>query len=162
MTRPRGLDAIDARILLHMNSYPRASASAVADGVGVARNTVQARLTRLDGPDVLDSFDRRVRPGALGYPLTAVITAVVTQRALDRVADALRVIPEVLEVYGVSGDVDLLIRVVARDADDLYRIAGQVLAIPGIERTSTALVMRQLVDFRTAPLLQRLADRDGR
>lgn len=145
-----------------MNRYPRASAAAVADGVGVARNTVQARMARLESPDVLDPIDRRVRTAALGYPLTALVTAVVTQRALDRVADALQAIPEVVEVNGISGDVDLLIRVVARDADDLYRIAGQLLSIPGVERTSTALVMRQLVDFRVAPLLQRLADRDGR
>src|SRR6476646_4823953 len=37
----------------------------------------------------------------------------------------------ILEVYGLSGPVDLLARVVARDADDLYRIAGQILATPG-------------------------------
>lgn len=162
MTKPRDLDPIDARILLALNSYPRASAAAVADGVGVARNTAQTRMARLEHPDVLDSFDRRVRPGALGYPLSAFITATVTQRSLDRVADALRDIPEVLEVSGISGEIDLLVRVVARDADDLYRIAGQVLAIPGIERTATALVMRQLVDFRLAPLLQRIADQEGR
>ncbi len=162
MTRPRGLDAIDARILLELTRYPRASAAAVADGVGVARNTAQTRMARLESLDVLDSFDHRVRPAALGYPLSAFITAVVTQRSLDRVADALRDIPEVLEVSGISGEVDLMVRVVARDADDLYRIAGQVLAIPGIERTTTALVMRELVGFRIAPLLRRIAGRDGR
>ena len=47
---------------------------------------------------------------------------------------------------------------VARDADDLYRIAGHLLAIDGVERTSTSLVMRSLVGFRTAPLLRRLTD----
>jgi hypothetical protein len=36
----------------------------------------------------------------------------------------------VLEVFGLSGAADLLVRVAARDADDLYRIAGQLLATP--------------------------------
>ena len=46
---------------------------------------------------------------------------------------------------------------VATDADDLYRIAGQILAIEGVERTNTALVMRELVDYRLTPLIRRCA-----
>ena len=61
-------------------------------------------------------------------------------------------------MLGTSGEVDLLVQVVARDADDLYRIAGQLLATDGVERTSTSLVMRRLVDHRLDPLLQRLAE----
>ena len=90
-------------------------------------------------------------------PLTAFVTAQVIQRELDDVAAALAAIPEVLQVQGMTGPTDLLIHVVAADADDLYRTAGQILAIPGVERTSTALVMRDLVSYRIAPLLRRLA-----
>ncbi len=61
-------------------------------------------------------------------------------------------------MQGISGPNDLLIQVVATDADDLYRIAGQILAIPDIQRTSTALVMRDLVDYRLTPLLRRAAE----
>jgi DNA-binding Lrp family transcriptional regulator len=50
------------------------------------------------------------------------------------------------------------VHVVAADTDDLYRIAGQVLAIPGVERTNTALVMRELVGYRLTPLLRRCAE----
>jgi DNA-binding Lrp family transcriptional regulator len=63
-----------------------------------------------------------------------------------------------LEVHGLSGQTDLLVHVVATDADDLYRIAGQILASPGVERTDTALVMRELVGYRIAPLLRRVAE----
>ena len=93
----------------------------------------------------------------LGYPLAAYITTQVTQRQLDEVAAALASIPEVLQVDGVSGGIDLLVHVVATDTDDLYRIAGQVLAIPGVERTNTDLVMRELVSYRLTPLLRRRA-----
>jgi DNA-binding Lrp family transcriptional regulator len=82
----------------------------------------------------------------------------VTQRLLDAVADALAAVPEVTEVLGMSGEMDLLVQVVARDADDLYRVAGLLLAIDGVERTATSLVMRRLVDYRVDPLLRRLAD----
>jgi hypothetical protein len=46
---------------------------------------------------------------------------------------------------------------VARDADDLWRITEQVLAIPGVQRIDTALAMRRFVDHRLAPLLERAA-----
>ena len=49
----------------------------------------------------------------------------------------------------------LRLNVTAANADDLYRVAGQILAIPGMERTNTALVMRNLVGYRITPLLHR-------
>jgi DNA-binding Lrp family transcriptional regulator len=86
------------------------------------------------------------------------VTIRVTQRGLDDVGAALADIPEVLQCHGIAGQTDLLVHVVARDADDLYRIAGQILAIPWVERTDTALVMRELVGYRIEPLLRRLVD----
>ena len=152
------LDPTDARLLLALVTQPRASAVTLTSQTGLSRNTVQARLARLEERGVLDSFERQIPPAALGYPLTAYITTQVTQRRLDEVAAALASIPEVLRVDGISGDTDLLVHTVAADADDLYRIAGQILAIPGVERTHTALVMRELVNYRVTPLLQRLAE----
>jgi DNA-binding Lrp family transcriptional regulator len=149
------IDATDARLLLALVTQPRASAVTLAGQTGLSRNTVQARLAGLEARGLLDSFERQVPPAILGYPLTAYITTQVTQRRLDEVAAALASIPEVLQVDGISGQTDLLVHVVAADADDLYRIAGQILDIPGVERTNTALVMRELVSYRVTPLLRR-------
>ena len=155
------LDATDARLLLALESNPRATGVELAQKLGLSRNTVQARLARWDASDVLGSFDRRVEPRALGYPLAAFVAIVVDQHRLDPVVDALADIAEVVEVHGMTGLTDLQAKVVAADADDLYSIVGQILRIPGVERTNMALVMRELVGPRTTPLLRRLAgDRD--
>jgi len=155
--RPERVDAVDAQLLLALAEEPRATTVALAERLGLSRNTVQARLARLDACGALESFERRIDPATLGYPLTAYMTTRVTQRGLDEVSAALADIPEVLQVQGMTGQSDLLVHVVARDADDLYRIAGQILAIPWVERTDTALVMRELVGYRIEPLLRRLA-----
>jgi DNA-binding Lrp family transcriptional regulator len=155
---PRTVDRTDARLLAALDEDPRATVLALAERLGLSRNTVQARLARLERDGVLLSFQRRIDPAALGYPVTAFITVRVRQQVLDEVSAALARIPEVVEVLGVSGPDDLLVRVVAPDADDLYRIAGRVLATPGVERTETAVLMRRLVEHRVAPLLDRLAD----
>ncbi|MFE9324270.1 Lrp/AsnC family transcriptional regulator [Nocardia sp. NPDC052278] len=151
------VDQIDARILLALADAPRATVLALAAETGLSRNTVQARLSKLDAAGSLHSFERRINPLALGYPLQAFVLTNVTQRKLAAVAAALADIPEVLEVHGLSGVADLLIHVAARDADDLYRVAGQILDIKGVKRTSTALVMRELVDYRINPLVAALA-----
>ena len=155
------VDATDARLLLALCEDPRASVMALSQRLGLARNTVQARLSRLEATGVLAPLDRRVRPEALGYRLGAYVTVQVIQRSLADVSTALAQIPEVLEVTGLSGVTDLLVRVVAKDADDLWRITEQVLAIPGVQRTDTALALRRFVDHRVTPLLQRAAGEDA-
>jgi DNA-binding Lrp family transcriptional regulator len=151
------VDATDARLLLALAEDPRASVMALSQRLGLARNTVQARLSRLERNDVLAPLDRRIRPEALGYRLGAYVTVTVVQRSLAEVSDALADIPEVIEVTGLSGVADLLVEVVAKDADDLWRISERLLAIPGVQRIDTALTMRRFVEHRLAPLLERAA-----
>lgn len=152
-------DATDARLLSALADDARMSAVTLAERLGLSRNTVQARLIRLESSGGLASADRRVRHRALGYPLTAFVMARVDQHRLDEVEIALSRVPEVVEVHGVSGENDLVIRLVARDADDLYRVAGVILASPGIERTTVSLSMREMVEYRVRPLLEARAGR---
>ncbi|GAB3394593.1 Lrp/AsnC family transcriptional regulator [Amycolatopsis echigonensis] len=159
MPSTQRLDATDARILLALGRAPRATAVALADELGLSRNTVQSRLARLEQGDALRSPEHRIDPAALGYPLTAFVTVQARQRLLDEVGRALAAVPEVLQVRGLTGAQDLLVHVVATDADDLYRIAGEILEIPGVERTNNALVMREMVPYRLTPLLERAAGR---
>lgn len=148
-------DAIDVRLLGALARDPRATAVALAEDIGVSRNTVQARLNKWHDGQVLHPFDRRIDPAFLGYPMRAFVRAWVKQRLLAEVSTALAEVPEVLEVLGLSGGADLLVQVVARDADDLYRVAGQILSIHGVRRTSTSLVMRELIDHRLTQLIDR-------
>ena len=46
-------------------------------------------------------------------------------------------------------------RIVCRDAEDLYRVNKLVLACEGVERTETWLSMGELIPFRLAPVLER-------
>lgn len=149
------IDRTDAAILLALLADPRAPVQAISLDLGLSRNTVQSRLARLQERGAVPAAGRGADLRALGYPLTAFIRAKVRQSRLAEVAADLALIPEVVEVDGLSGSNDLLVRVVATDSDDLYRVAGSVLALPDVKRTKTSLVMRSLVPFRIAPLLER-------
>lgn len=151
------LDRTDARLLLALCDAPRATGVQLATMLKLARNTVQARLARWDRDRVLAPIDRCISPRDLGYPLKAFITVVVDQHQLEDVIAALETVTQVTQVTGLSGAADLLIGVVATDADDLYRVAGLVLAVPGVERTTMSVAMHEVVAYRTRPLLEQLA-----
>ncbi len=153
MAYVRTVDETDLTLLRALARTPEATNLALAESTGLARNTIRARRMRYDAEGTLHPFDRRIDPAFLGYPSQAFIMARVTQRRLAFVSTTLAQIPEVLEVHGLSGKVDLLVHVVARDADDMYRVAGRILAIDGVKRTTTHFVMGEFVEYRVAPLL---------
>jgi DNA-binding Lrp family transcriptional regulator len=150
---PRTADDIDIAILGALIADPDATTLAVGQSTGLARNTVRARRARYVEERILHPFDRRIDTAFLGYPLQAFLFTTVRQRELSTVSATLAEIPEVIQVHGISGVADLVVRVAARDADDLYRVAGRVLDIDGVKRTVTSLVMGEFVEYRVQQLL---------
>lgn len=153
----RSMDITDARILLALDADPDATVVALANRLNLSRNTVQARLRRLEEGGALGPYSRRLDPAALGYPLLAFMTLSVSQKEGDRAAQDMAHIPEVIEILATTGDGDVLARVVARDTDDLYRITNLVLTIPGIVRASTSIVLREIAPISLNLLLRRHA-----
>lgn len=150
-----GYDAVDRALLRALADDPRATAVALADRLKLSRNTVQARMARLEASGAFLSFERSIDPAPLGYPLEAFVSVHARQKLLSEVVRELSRIPEVIQAHGLSGQVDLLVRVVCRDAHDLFRIDEEILAIEGVERTETSLAMGELIPYRLSPLLAR-------
>lgn len=150
------VDRTDSQLLRALIADPRSTFVALAARLGLSRNTVQARMTRLEESNAFLSFDRCISPTALGYPLTAFIEVHVQQKQLTRIVSELALIPEIVQAHGMSGSTDLLVRVVCTDADDLFRIDGTILAVEGVERTATSLSMGELIPYRVTPLLERV------
>jgi DNA-binding Lrp family transcriptional regulator len=150
-----GYDHVDRALLSALAADPRATVVALAERLRLSRNTVQARMARLESSGAFLSFERSIDPSPLGYPLEAFVAVHARQKVLSEVVVALAEIPEVIQAHGLSGQVDLLVRVVCRDAHDLFRIDEAILAIEGVERTETSLAMGELIPYRLAPLLGR-------
>ena len=70
-----------------------------------------------------------------------------------RITAELARIPEVLQVHGLSGSIDLLARVACRDARHLFDTDARILSIEGVERTETSLAMGEVIPYRVAGLI---------
>ena len=89
--------------------------------------------------------------------MTAFVTLEIAQRGHDEIGGRLAGIPEVLEVHTITGNGDLLCRVVARSNADLQRVIDQVVATDGIGRTSTVIALATQVPHRVLPLVTEAA-----
>lgn len=151
------MDSLDARILLAVDDDPDATSLALAQRLGIARNTLHARLQRLRASGAVREYSRRVDPAALGRELVAFVSVALSQTGRHRATAALTGLPEVVEMHATSGEADLLLKVVARDTADLYRVTGQILDIPDVVRTSTVISLREEMPLRTRALIEQVA-----
>ncbi len=147
------LDSLDARLLDLLHEDPQIGVLGAARVLGVARGTVQSRLDRMVARGVITTFAPRLDPGAMGYPVTAFATLEIRQgTGSEPVVRHLTSIPEVLEAHTITGDGDLMLRVVARDNADLQRVIDLVVRHELVERSSTVIAL----STKIAPRIQQL------
>jgi DNA-binding Lrp family transcriptional regulator len=148
-----GLDRIDLELLAALADDPRITVVALAENLRLSRNTIQARMARLEQSGVFLSYERSFSPDVLGFPLQAFVSIGVRQTELPRIINELARIPEVVQAHGLSGSIDLLARVACRDARHLFDTDARILSIEGVERTETSLAMGEVIPFRVAGLI---------
>src|SRR6478736_8913786 len=158
MGRPRmAIDHLDGRLILLLAREPRIGVLEASRRLGVARGTVQARLDRLQSNGVIRGFGPEVDPAALGYPVTAFATLEISQGQGADVRTHLAGVPEVLELHTITGQGDMLVRIVARSNADLQRVIDRVVGFDGIVRASTAIALENPVPYRVLPLVEQAA-----
>ena len=151
------IDELDSRLLVTMRAHPRIGLTELARLLGVARGTVQARVEKLTARGVIADFGPTVTPEGAGYPILAFVSLQIAQGRLDEAVQALEPLPEILEVYGTSGQADLLCRVVARSTP---RSPGDHRPHPGLTRGPADRHHDR--PLRPGPLPDRTADRERR
>lgn len=149
------IDGLDARLIALLAADPRIGVLEASRRLGVARGTAQARLERLQRIGVIVGFGPELDPAALGFTVMAFATLQISQGRGQMVAEHLAGIDEVLEVHTITGDADMLARIVARSHDDLQQVIDRLVAHPDIVRTSTNIALTAHVRYRTAGLLRR-------
>jgi DNA-binding Lrp family transcriptional regulator len=151
------IDELDGRLLLVLRENPRIGVVEIARRLGVARGTVQARMDKLAARGVITGFGPDVEPARMGYPVLAFVSLEIVQGRLEEAVAGLMKVPEVLEAHGVTGDRDLLCRVVARDNGHLQEVINEMLHTGAVQRSTSAISMTRQIPYRIAPLISAAA-----
>lgn len=155
------IDRLDAEIIGKLAGHARIGIAELASSLGVARNTVQSRIRRLEESGVLIGFLPVVDLEVVGAPVQAFVALELDQRQLHQVAAALGTIPNVLEVNIQAGREDLVARVAAPTHGELQQIIGQMIEIDGVRHTVSTLIVSTPVVYRTQPLIDSLTRDSG-
>jgi len=153
------IDQLDARLISTLRKFPRVGLLEVARQLGVARGTVQARLTKLEASGVITGHGPEVDPAAMGYPISAFILIELAQGQLAEAVAVMQAMPELLEADAISGSQDLICRVVAHDTEHLQELVNTLLATLAIRRCTSYIVLTRQVPPRTGPLIEAAARR---
>ncbi|MBU8865505.1 MULTISPECIES: Lrp/AsnC family transcriptional regulator [Paenarthrobacter] len=147
------IDELDAKIVELFTADADIGVLAASRKLGVARPTVQARLDKLKKTGVIQQIAPILNPAKFGFPVMAFVSVEISQNVGHvSVGAALEVIPEIVEMYTVSGDQDVLIRIVAESNDDLQRVLDSISRTGAVTRTRSAIVLQTHFQNRVLPL----------
>lgn len=152
------LDQIDCAILRELLRRPRAGVRDYARTLGLARGTVQARLDRLTAQGIIGDYAPQLDHAALGFPVLAFVHIQLQQGSLESFSTALAGLAQAVEAHAMTGDADILCRVVARDNQDLEAVIQEILDLGGVVRTRSEIALSERVPRRDAALLEKLAE----
>ncbi len=157
-------DNADRAILLALQSDARVANAEIARQLDMAPSAILERIKKLEQRGVIEGYSARLAPRACGFGLTAFISVGVDgARATPAIGPTLAAIPEVLEVHQVVGDDCYLLKLRARDTDDLARLLNeQIKPIRGIATTRTTIVLATAKEQSTLPLPPTAAAETGR
>ena len=149
------MDRLDKRILEILQLDASQSIAAIADQVGLSQTPCWKRIQRLEKTGVIQGRVALLDAAALGVPVT-VFVSIRTNRHeadwLEQFAGGVTQLPEVVEVYRMSGDVDYILKVVCPDIAGYDRIYKQLIQIVGIQDISSAFAMEELKKTTALPL----------
>lgn len=152
--RGHPVDKLDIDLLTLLVTEPKAGVREYSRRLGVARGTTQSRLDKLVERGVVTNFAPELDPAELGFPLNANVHLTLRQTDLNRVTARLAEIPFVIRADSVAGADDMSCSIVAKDHTHLEDICQAILAIEGVARMRTEIVLRHRIPNRTLPLLR--------
>ncbi len=154
----RQLDAIDRRILEHLQDNARISNVDLAARVGISASPCWRRVRELEESGVISNYVTLIDAASVGLTVSVFVNVSLerqVERELDVFQKAIRERPEVMECYLMTGEADFLLRVVVPDLMAYERfLMDHLTRVPGIASIRSSFALKQ-VKYRTALPLER-------
>ncbi len=139
------IDALDLKILRILSGNARIPFKDVAAECGVSRAAIHQRVQHLteDGVITGSSFD--INPKSLGYTTCTYVGITLERGSMyKKVVEKLIHIPEIVECHFTTGPYMLLVKLYARDNEQLMDLlSNQIQTIEGIVATETLISLEQ-------------------
>ncbi len=144
----RKLDETDRRILKALVDDGRITNSDLADQIGLSKSPCWQRVKRLEDEGVIEGYTTRINGKQLG--VTEVIFCEISldhhdEDVLENFEAHLAAMPEVLEVYLMTGEYDYLIKVAASGTTGYEAFMREKLfRIPGLRQSRSSFALKRV------------------
>jgi DNA-binding Lrp family transcriptional regulator len=132
---------LDARLINSLLADGRASLRSLGEELDVSVTTVSNHLNDLEEEGVIDGYTPRIDYDALGYDVTAIVQLKVQGNALPEVTDRLVGHDQMISVYEVTGDYDIIAIGKFEDTDGMNEQIKELLVDPDIRESNTSVVL---------------------
>lgn len=150
------MDAIDRTILAELQRDGRQTLTDLAQRVQLSVSPCHRRLRALEQAGVITGYRANLDPAAVGLRFEALVFVTMresTRTVIATFETAVAALPHILQAQRLFGDPDYLLRIIARDLTDYQRLYDEQLStLPGVQRLTSTLVMRSVVENRALPL----------
>ncbi len=132
------LDETDKKILRILQEDARLSFRKIAEQVDVSVVTVINRVEKMQDAGLIRGYTVDLDYNQLGYHLIAAIELVVKGKQLKKLEEELFEHPNVLAVYEITGDTDILLITKFKDRNGLGEfVVGELVERDDVEKTIT-------------------------
>ncbi|MEU9092144.1 Lrp/AsnC family transcriptional regulator [Streptomyces sp. NPDC048428] len=149
------MDALDRKILAELQLDGRLTVTELAARVRLSVSPCHRRLRDLEREGAIRGYRAVVDPAAVGLNFEALVFATLRWETPDTVGDfeeAVAEIPHVLQAQRLFGEPDYLLRVATTDLAAFQQLYDRQLArLPGVQRLTSTLVMKNVIDGRPLP-----------
>lgn len=140
------LDDLDRQLLALLQANARTPTAELARQLGVARTTVVARLARLERGGVVVGYTVRLAQDSERPPVLAHVGITIEPKRARAVTLRLQALPELLQLYSVSGGFDCIAVLRAESTARLDVLLDEIGASEGVIKTHTSVVLAVRVD----------------
>ncbi len=141
------LDAIDSRILEHLQVDARIPMPVLAERVGLSTPACYRRVRHLRETRAIAREVAVVSPRTLGWPLSMIVLVALERegaRTTDELMSRLEAERQVIEAWQLTGAYDFAVKVVARDMEDYDDLSRRLFVQDDhVKMFTTMVVFRQ-------------------
>lgn len=149
------LDPKDRQILAILQVDALVPIAEVAEQVGLSTTPCWRRIQRLEREGVIRRRVALLDPAALNVPVSVFVAVRTSQHSakwLARFREAVESIPEIVEAYRMSGEIDYLLRVVVPDIAGYDAVYKQLIEKIELADVTSSFSMEEMKHTTALPL----------
>jgi DNA-binding Lrp family transcriptional regulator len=150
------MDAIDRKMIAELEAEGRLTVTELAQRVRLSVAPCHRRLRELERSGAIRGYRAIVDPAAMGVGFEVLVSVTMDREdaaTIEKFERGLAKVGEVRHAERLFGDPDYLVRVATADIDSYQKLRDEKLAtLPGVQRLSSTIVMKRIVDERPFPI----------